>query len=128
MNERIRKLRKKLNLTMDAFGAQIGVAKSTISNIENGNRKPTEHMLKTICRTSWDGKYVDDNWLRTGEGGDSNMFIPDNMVNLLHTGSLGSEKNEFKKFYLNMMMNLPDEYWNYIYDEFKKFANKKNEE
>ena len=113
---------------MDAFGSQIGVAKSTISNIENGNRKPTEHMLKTICRTSWDGKYVDDNWLRTGEGGDSNMFIPDNMVNLLHAGSLGSEKNEFKKFYLNMMMNLPDEYWNYIYDEFKKFANKKNEE
>ncbi len=56
------------------------------------------------------------------------MLIPNDMVYAFNIGSLGSEKNEFKKFYLNMMMNLPDEYWNYIYDEFKKFANKKNEE
>jgi Helix-turn-helix. len=113
---------------MDAFGAQIGVAKSTISNIENGNRTPTEHMLKTICLTSWNGKYVNDDWLRTGEGGDDNMFIPNDMEHILHAGSLNSEKNEFKKFFLNMMMDLPDEYWNYIYNEFKKFDNKNNEE
>ncbi len=128
MNERIRKLRKELNLTMDAFGAQIGVAKSTISNIENGNRAPTEHMIKTICLTSWNGKFVNDDWLRTGAGGDDNMFISNDMEHILRAGSLSSEKNEFKKFFLNMMMDLPDEYWNYIYNEFKKFDNKNNEE
>lgn len=127
MNERLRKLRKSLNCTMESFGERIGVAKSTISNIENGNRKPTEHMLKTICLLSWNGKYVNEDWLRTGAGGDENMFIPEDMAYMLNIGELGNEKNEFKKFYLNMMMNLPDEYWNYVYNEFKKFS-KKNEE
>jgi hypothetical protein len=44
-----------------------------------------------------------------------------------NVGKLGNEKNEFKKFYLNMMMGLPDEYWDYIYKEFKKFEDKKEE-
>lgn len=127
MNERIKKLRKELGLTMDAFGTRIGVTKSTISNIENGNRNLTEHMLKTICLQSWNGKFVNEDWLRTGNGGDENMFIPNDELYTFNMGVLGSEKNEFKKFYLNMMMNLPDEYWDYIYAEFKKF-DKKNEE
>ena len=54
MNERIRELRKHLNLTMEAFGSRIGVSKSTISNIENGNREATEHMIKSICRVFGD--------------------------------------------------------------------------
>ena len=32
--ERIKEIRKALNLTMEKFGENIGVAKSTISNIE----------------------------------------------------------------------------------------------
>lgn len=64
MNERIRELRKSLNLTMEAFGERIGVSKSTISNIENGNREATEHMIKSICR-EFGADYI---WLTTGEG------------------------------------------------------------
>ena len=41
--ERIRELRKTLKMTMEQFGEKIGVTKSTISNIENGNRNATEH-------------------------------------------------------------------------------------
>ena len=48
--ERIRELRKTLKMTMEQFGEKIGVTKSTISNIENGNRNATEHMVKSICR------------------------------------------------------------------------------
>lgn len=62
--ERIRKIRKMLKMTMEQFGEKIGVTKSTISNIENGNRNATEHMLLSICR-AYD---VNENWLRTGEG------------------------------------------------------------
>lgn len=68
MNERIRELRKSLNLTMEAFGERIGVSKSTISNIENGNREATEHMIKSICR-EFGADYI---WLTTGEG---EMFV-----------------------------------------------------
>lgn len=64
MNDRIREVRKSLKMTMDAFGQRIGVAKSTISNIENGSRNVSEHMAKSICREF----NVNYEWLMTGEG------------------------------------------------------------
>ena len=62
--ERIKEIRKALNLTMEKFGENIGVAKSTISNIENNNRNATDHMIKSICR-----EYnVNNLYLQTGKG------------------------------------------------------------
>ena len=56
------------------------------------------------------------------------MFIPEDMKYFQNVGKLGNEKNEFKKFYLNMMMGLPDEFWEYVYKEFKKFEEKKGKQ
>lgn len=66
--ERIREVRKALNLTLEKFGEQIGVGKSTISDLENGRRSLSEHMTKSICREF----HVDYIWLTTGEG---EMFV-----------------------------------------------------
>ena len=52
------------------------------------------------------------------------MFIPEDMRYLNTVGRLGNEQNEFKKFCINMLMELPDKYWDYIYEEFKKFEKK----
>lgn len=68
MNERIKELRKVLNLTMEKFGERVGVTRSAMSNIENGNRNLTEQMLRSICREF----SVNEEWLRTGEG---EMFV-----------------------------------------------------
>lgn len=70
--ERIKQVRKSLNMTMDQFGGKIGFTKSTISNIENGNRNATEHMLKSICREF----RVNYFWL-TKEKGEPFIDIPD---------------------------------------------------
>lgn len=64
MNERIRQLRKSLGLTLEEFGAKVGVGKTAISNIENGNRNLTDQMFLSICR-EWN---INEEWLRTGEG------------------------------------------------------------
>lgn len=66
--ERIKELRKSLSFTLEKFGQQIGVGKSTISDLENGRRSLSEHMTKSICREFG----VDYTWLTTGEG---EMFI-----------------------------------------------------
>lgn len=63
-NDRIREIRTSLELTMAEFGNRIGVSKQTISNIENGNRQPTEHIIKSIVREF----HVRPEWLRDGEG------------------------------------------------------------
>ena len=119
--ERVKAIRKAKEMSMEQFGERIGnISKSTISNIENGNRNLTDLMLKSICSEF----NVNEDWLRTGAGGPENMFIPEDMRYLNTVGRLGNEQNEFKKFCINMLMELPDKYWDYIYEEFKKFEKK----
>lgn len=64
MNNRVREVRKSVNLTMEKFGERLGVTRTAISNIESNNRKVTEQMFKLICREF----NINENWLRTGEG------------------------------------------------------------
>lgn len=123
MNSRLKELRKELGLTLEAFGKRVGVTRSAVGKIEKGERKVTEQMILAICREF----NVNEDWFRNGTGGPDNMFIPDDMTFLNNIGKLGNEKNEFKKFYLNTMMNLPDEFWDYLYNEFKKFSTEKGE-
>lgn len=118
--ERVRDVRKAKEMSMEQFGEKLGVQKSAISKIENGTRGLTEQMLKSICREF----NVNEDWLRTGAGDPENMFIPEDMRYLNTVGRLGNEQNEFKKFCINMLMELPDKYWDYIYEEFKKFEKK----
>ena len=68
MNERVKELRKVLNLTMEKFGDRLGVRKTAISRIESGINNLTDQMLKLICREF----SVNEDWLRTGSG---EMFI-----------------------------------------------------
>ena len=66
--KRVHELRKVLGLTMEKFGTALGVGKAAISKIEAGDVRLTDQMLRSICNTSWDGRYVNADWLRTGEG------------------------------------------------------------
>lgn len=65
--ERIREVRKALNLTLEKFGSNIGLKKSSVSQIETGKNSVTEQTIVSICR-----EYnVNYNWLLNGTG---NMF------------------------------------------------------
>lgn len=62
--ERVKILRKHLDLTQSEFGKQIGVSRDVISNLEYGRVAPTDLIINMIC-----AKFgVDEHWLRTGEG------------------------------------------------------------
>ncbi len=85
--ERVKCIRKALNLTLEKFGGKFGMSRSSISDIENGRRSLTSQTRLSICREF----NVNENWLRTGEG---EMFIqkgPEPLESLL-TGLLGGEK------------------------------------
>lgn len=64
MNERIRKLRKTLDLTQREFGERLGVKGNTIANYELGRNEPIDAVISLICREF----NVSAEWLRTGEG------------------------------------------------------------
>lgn len=122
--ERVKSVRKSCNLTLEKFGERLGVTKTAISYVESDKRNLTEQMLKAICREF----NVNEDWLRTGTGGFENMFIPEDMRYINTVGKLGNEQNDFKKFCISMLMDLPDKYWDFIYNEFKKFEKKKEKE
>lgn len=64
MNERIKEIRKSLNLSQDEFGRRLGVTRGAITNIELNKTEPKELFLELICKV-FD---VNEHWLRTGEG------------------------------------------------------------
>lgn len=93
MNERIRELRKALGLTLEKFGESLGVGKTAISKIENGDRNVTDQMQKSICREF----NVNTDWLLYGTG---EMFVThthDEEVAMYTQDILDSEDDEIAK-------------------------------
>ena len=64
MNERIKQVRLKFDLTQSEFGERIGITKSSVSTIESGKSNPSDQTIRSICREF----SVNESWLRTGEG------------------------------------------------------------
>jgi HTH-type transcriptional regulator/antitoxin PezA len=70
MNERLRKLRKSLDMTQQNFGARISVKGNTVAQWESGRNEPSDSAISLICREF----NVNEDWLRTGNG---EMFVKD---------------------------------------------------
>lgn len=68
IGERVRKLRKTLDLTQREFGERINLKSNSVALIEGG-RNTSDQTIASICREF----NVNETWLRTGEG---EMFIP----------------------------------------------------
>lgn len=68
MNERLRKLRKSLDMTQQNFGARISVKGNTVAQWESGRNEPSDSTIFLICREF----NVNEDWLRTGNG---EMFV-----------------------------------------------------
>lgn len=64
VGERIKKLRKMLDLTQQKFGERIGIKGNTVAQYELGRNEPIDAVLSLICREFG----VNEEWLRTGEG------------------------------------------------------------
>lgn len=69
MNNRIKKLRRELELTQEKFGARIGVKGNTVAQWESGRNDPPDSAITFICK-EFD---VNEEWLRNGTG---EMFKP----------------------------------------------------
>ena len=70
MNERIKRLRSKLEMTQQEFADRLGIKRGTLANYEIGRNEPIDAVISLMCKEF----HVNEIWLRTGEGGDDNMF------------------------------------------------------
>lgn len=69
MHERIKKIRKVLNLTQQEFADRLGIKRGTMANYEIGRNEPIDAVISLMCKTF----NVSEEWLRTGNG---DMFLP----------------------------------------------------
>lgn len=98
LNERIKILRKTLNISQRDFGKKIGISDTAVSKLESGERNPSEQTLKSICR-EYNVNYV---WLTEGLG---EMFtgVPDTIIDeLVVQYDLNDVETEILKNYLTL--------------------------
>lgn len=69
MKERIKKIRRELDLTQQEFADRLRVKRGSIANYEIGRNVPIDSVISLICREF----NVNEEWLRYGEG---EMFNP----------------------------------------------------
>lgn len=115
MEERLKQLRKQLDMTQDEFAKRIGLARNSIANYEIGRREPTNSVIISICREF----KVNEEWLRSGTGA---MFIELDMENQLMTWAakaLKDESDTFKRKFIKMLMDLNEKEWEYIENKAK---------
>lgn len=116
--ERVKEIRKTLNLTLEKFGEKLGVGKTAISKIEKDERNLTDQMAKSICR-----EYnVNYDYLVYGEG---EMFseLPKTILDEL---CLQYGLNDLDRAIVEMYVNTPLELRQEIKKMMKKFIQNVN--
>lgn len=114
MNERLKKLRKILDMTQQEFADKVGTPRDNIGGYETGRRKPSDAVISLICKTDFSRGRVNEKWLRTGEGGDENMFIEaprDEQISSFVGELLKEEEDSFKKRFISMLTALDESDW-----------------
>ncbi len=107
MNDRIKQLRKALDLTQQEFADRIGVKRNTIATYEIGRNTPLDAVVTSICKEF----NVSETWLRTGEG---EMFVqlPKNeaLEQQIREFLKGGD-NSFRERLISLLLRLPPEHW-----------------
>ena len=107
MKERIKKIRKELDLTQQEFADRIGIKRNSVAKYETGENIPSSASISLICREF----NVNEKWLRTGEG---EMFIEiarDEQIASFVGGILKDEEETFKKRFISMLSALDESDW-----------------
>lgn len=114
MNERLKKLRKELDITQQELADKLGTARNNIAGYETSKRQPSDAVISLICKTDFPQGRVNETWLRTGEG---EMFIEasrDERIATFVGDILKDEEETFKKKFISMLAALDESDWEVI--------------
>lgn len=96
--DRIKELRRALDLTQDEFGGRMGITKSSISTMESGRSNPSEQTLRSMCR-EFGASYL---WLTTGEGPMFENGNDDAALHVMVDRIMASENERVKQIFKNL--------------------------
>ena len=106
-NTRIRKLRKTLDLTQQAFADRLNIKRNTVATYEAGKSNPSDAAINLICREF----NVSEEWLRTGEGEMFRELSRDQELANFFGDVLRGESDDFRKRFISMLSRLDTTDW-----------------
>lgn len=123
MKDRIKKIRKELDLTQQEFANRIGTTQNVLANWESGRRNPSSSVINNICKTF----NINEEWLRTGKGEMRNeLDIEDQLMDWAGK-VLSGQDSVFKKRFVTMLMRLSDDEWELLKKKAEEIVGYPNE-
>ena len=123
INERFKAARKECGKSQESWGAILGITRAGVCDIEAGRRSVTEKHIKLLSVDSIDGKFLSEEWLRTGKG---EMFIPLSRDEEIarFVGEMIKEDDTFKKKLISVLARLDEKDWKDLERIAKNFIKK----
>lgn len=107
MKNRIKSLRKNLNMNQTDFGSKIGLKQTTIAGYETGSREPNDAVILSICKEF----NVNENWLRNGVGEMFNKRTKDQKIADFIGDIFLEEEESFKRRFVSMLADMDEDQW-----------------
>lgn len=107
IGERVKELRKQVNLTQQAFADRLNLKRNTVGSYEVNVVEPSDRTISDICREF----NVNETWLRTGEGEMFNQITQSEKLAAFLADITADEGDDFKRRFVEMLAELEPEDW-----------------
>lgn len=115
---RIKEIRKGAGLTLEKFGAKIGITAASLSTIENGKSNPSVQTVLMICREF----NVNEDWLRDGTGEPFMQLSREDTIAAYVGKITGGHITDIEESIIKFMSETPVEEWETLARALRRFA------
>ncbi len=110
IGERVKELRKQINLTQQAFADRLNLKRNTVGSYEVNVVEPSDRTISDICREF----NVNETWLRTGEGEMFNQITQSEKLAAFLADITANEEDSFKRQFVEVLADLEPEDWKFL--------------
>lgn len=110
IGERVKELRKQINLTQQAFADRLNLKRNTVGSYEVNVVEPSDRTISDICREF----NVNETWLRTGEGEMFNQITQLEKLAAFLADITANEEDSFKRQFMEVLAELEPEDWKFL--------------
>jgi len=110
IGERVKELRKQINLTQQAFADRLNLKRNTVGSYEVNVVEPSDRTISDICREF----NVNETWLRTGEGEMFNQITQSEKLAAFLADITANEEDSFKRQFVEVLAELEPEDWKFL--------------
>lgn len=121
IGERVKELRKQVNLTQQAFADRLNLKRNTVGSYEVNVVEPSDRTISDICREF----NVNETWLRTGEGEMFNQITQSEKLAAFLADITANEEDSFKRQFVEVLADLEPEDWKFLERMARKLQKKR---